>query len=142
MARLRRLEDEAAIRATLHAYGSALDYGDRAQFLDCFTADAEYVVVLRTSGAVAYECRGHDELAAYFDAHTHAPTAWHKHVVTNITVEVDGDSATAASYFLRIDAAPDAGPGTVLASGRYLDRLARNGDRWRIAGRRCEVENL
>jgi hypothetical protein len=47
VARLRRLEDEAAVQATLYAYGAALDYGDRDQFLRCFTPDAHYEVLRR-----------------------------------------------------------------------------------------------
>ena len=42
--RLDRLEAERDIAATMYAYGSAIDYGDRDRFLDCFTDDADYVV--------------------------------------------------------------------------------------------------
>jgi 3-phenylpropionate/cinnamic acid dioxygenase small subunit len=140
--RLTRLEDEGSIRNTLYAYGSALDYGDRDQFLGCFTSDADYYVTMRIGDGGAFEFHGRDELRDYFDAHTHAPAAWHKHVTTNPTITVDEDTATATSYFLRVDAGAVAGPATVLASGRYLDRLVRDGDRWRICSRKCEVENL
>jgi ketosteroid isomerase-like protein len=140
--RLTRLEDEAAIRDTLYAYGSALDYGDRDQFLGCFTPDADYFVTMRIEGAGAMEFHGYDELAGYFNGHTHAPAAWHKHITTNPMVTIDGDTATATSYFLRVDAGGEAGPAIVLASGRYKDDLVRDQDRWRIRSRRCEVENL
>jgi 3-phenylpropionate/cinnamic acid dioxygenase small subunit len=141
-ARLRRLEDDAAIKETLYAYGSALDYGDRAQFLGCFTADAEYVVTMRLTPEGGMVFRGHDELGAYFDGHTHAPDAWHKHVTTNIAASIDGDTAEVTSYFLRVDAGADAAPGTVLAAGRYVDVVVRDEGSWRIRSRRCEVENL
>jgi len=140
--RLTRLEDEAAICRTLYAYGSALDYGDREQFLGCFTGDAEYVVVMRTTGETALRFCGHDELTGYFDGHTHAPAAWHKHITTNPDVTLDGGRASATSYFIRVDAGAAAGPATVLASGRYRDELVRDGAAWRIRFRRCEVENL
>jgi 3-phenylpropionate/cinnamic acid dioxygenase small subunit len=140
--RLRRLEDEAAIRDTLYAYGSALDYGDREQFLDCFTTDADYYVSMRISGPSGMEFHGHEELGAYFDDHTHAPSAWHKHITTNPTIVPDGDTATVTSYFIRVDAGADAGPASVLASGRYHDTLVREGSEWRIRTSRCEVENL
>ena len=142
LGRLAQLEDQAAICRTLYAYGSALDYGDRDQFLGCFTEDADYVVTMRTTGETAMRFLGHDQLAGYFDGHTHAPAAWHKHITTNPEVTVRGDSAEATSYFIRVDAGPDAGPATVLASGRYLDELVQDGNRWRIRARRCEVENL
>src|SRR5690349_16036790 len=70
--RLQRLEDEAAIRETFYAYGASLDYGNRDQFLRCFTIDAEYTVTMRIAGVTAMEFHGHEQLAGYFDGHTHA----------------------------------------------------------------------
>jgi ketosteroid isomerase-like protein len=140
--RLDRLENERAIVDTMYAYGTSIDYGDRDRFLACFTDDADYVVVMR-SGDGGFSFHGHDELAQYFEDHTHAPAAWHKHVTTNPSVTVDGDTADAISYFLRVDAAAESGPAFVLASGRYLDEFVRERDgSWRIRFRRCEVENL
>jgi 3-phenylpropionate/cinnamic acid dioxygenase small subunit len=140
--RLARLEDERAIVATLYRYGDALDHGDRDQFLDCFTPDAVYEVRMRLDAGNDFTHTGHDELRAYFDGHTHAPAAYHKHVTVNPMVTVRSGTAEAQSYFLRVDA-PAAGPAVVLASGRYVDRLERDDDgRWRIRSRRCEVENL
>ena len=140
--RLRRLEDEAAVHATLYAYGAALDYGDRGRFLACFTPDAEYRVDMRLGGERTLEYTGHEQLTAYFDGHTHAPSAWHKHITTNPMVTIDGDTAIATSYFVRVDATDEAGPATVLASGRYQDELVRDGVGWRIRTRLCQVENL
>jgi ketosteroid isomerase-like protein len=141
--RLRRLEDDAAVQTTLYAYGAALDYGDRQQFLGCFTPDADYLVTMRIGGAGSgMQFHGHDQLGAYFEGHTHAPAAWHKHITTNPSITIDGDTATASSYFIRVDAEGAAGPATVIASGRYQDTLVRDGARWRIRSRRCEVENL
>jgi ketosteroid isomerase-like protein len=141
--RVARLEDERAIVATLYAYGEALDYGDRKLFLDCFTPDAEYAVEMRLGREGSFSYRGHDELTVYFDGHTHAPAAYHKHVTVNPVVVCDGDTATATSYFLRVDASAASGPAMVLASGRYIDDLVRDaGGRWLIRSRRCEVENL
>jgi len=141
--RLARLEDERAIVATLYAYGSAIDYGDRDGFLGCFTPDADYVVTMRLTPRGGFAFHGHDELGAYFDGHTHAPAAYHKHVTTNPSVSCDGATASATSYFLRVDASPASGPAVVVASGRYVDDLVRGTDgRWRIRSRRCEVENL
>ena len=142
--RLDRLEAERAIADTMYAYGRGLDYGERELFLNCFTPDAYYVVDMRLGGEATLEFRGHEELAKYYEDHTHAPDAWHKHVTTNPSISIDGDTATTVSYFLRVDASEsDAGPAFVLASGRYVDEFARGADGvWRIRSRRCEVENL
>ena len=90
--RVARLEDERAVLATIYAYGSALDYGDRDVFLDCFTPDADYVVDMRLGAEGSFRCHGHDELRAYFEGHTHAPAAWHKHVTVNPSVTCTGDA--------------------------------------------------
>jgi 3-phenylpropionate/cinnamic acid dioxygenase small subunit len=140
--RLGRLEDERAIVSTLYRYGEALDHDDRDEFLGCFTADAEYLVSMRIDTSHEFGFHGHEELGAYFDGHSHAPAAFHKHITTNPLVTVDGDTADVRSYFVRVDS-PGAGPAVVLAAGRYLDRFRRSDDgRWCIEARRCEVENL
>jgi 3-phenylpropionate/cinnamic acid dioxygenase small subunit len=140
--RLLRLEDERAIVSTLYRYGEALDHDDRREFLECFTADAAYLVSMRITTSNEFGFHGQEELGAYFDGHTHAPGAYHKHVTTNPLVTVDGDTADVRSYFLRVDS-PAAGPAVVVAAGRYLDRFQRSDDgRWCIQTRRCEVENL
>jgi ketosteroid isomerase-like protein len=120
--RLARIEDERAIVAILYRYGDALDHGDRDEFLDCFTPDAQYLVHMRMGSSDGLAFEGHEQLREYFDRHTHAPAA--------------------QSYFLRVDS-PAAGPAVVLAAGRYIDHLERSPEgRWRIRSRRCEVENL
>ena len=142
-ARVDRLEAERAIVAILYAYGHALDYGDRDEFLGCFTTDAAYVVAMRIGTDGGFSFHGHDELTTYFDNHTHAPEAWHKHITTNPMVTVSGDQATASSYFVRVDASDTPSPAAIVASGRYLDELVRDDTgQWRIQSRRAEVENL
>jgi 3-phenylpropionate/cinnamic acid dioxygenase small subunit len=141
-AQLARFEAERAIVATLYRYGDALDQGDRDEFLDCFTPDAEYEVRMRLDSANGFSYQGHEQLGVYFDGHTHAPAAFHKHVTVNPLITVDGETADARSYFLRVDS-PVAGPAVVLAAGRYIDRFEQAVDGgWRIRSRRCEVENL
>lgn len=139
---LARIRDERGIVATLYRYGDALDHDNRTEFLECFTPDAVYVVSMRIDPAKGFTFEGHDQLGTYFDGHTHAPAAFHKHVTVNPLITVDGATADAQSYFLRVDS-PAEGPAVVLAAGRYIDRFERGDDgHWRIRSRRCEVENL
>jgi hypothetical protein len=140
--RLRLLEDERDVLATLHRYGHALDYGAEAGWVGCFTADARYEVREPGNGTAgrvrAYD--GRDELAAFAARHTRAPEHFHKHVVVDPMIAVDGDRATAVSYFLRVDQA--GGERVVYAFGRYRDELVRGEDgRWRFAVRVAEVES-
>jgi 3-phenylpropionate/cinnamic acid dioxygenase small subunit len=139
---LARIDAERSIAATLYRYGDALDHGNREEFLDCFTPDSHYEVAMRIDPSSDFSYDGHEELRSYFDGHTHAPDAFHKHLTMNPLITVDGGGADVQSYFLRVDS-PQAGPAVVLAAGRYIDRFERGDDgSWRIRSRRCEVENM
>lgn len=134
--RLQVLEDRRAIVRTLFAYGHCLDYGDEAGFMDCFAADGEL-------GWSMYPqpLKGHDQIRAGFRRHTHAPDAWHKHMLVQPQISVDGDSALVRSMFFRLDPyISTAGP-EIYAFGRYVDTLVRCADgHWRIRNRIVEKE--
>lgn len=132
--RLQRLEDERAILDRLHAYCYSLDYGWRDEWLDCWTEDAVLAWPHETF-------TGRDDIGRAFDGHSHAPEAFHKHVVVEPRVRLHGDEATAQSYFARLNDSPE-GP-VVRSFGRYLDLLSRcDDDAWRIRERRLERESL
>lgn len=133
---------ERSITATLYRYGEALDLGDRDEFIDCFTADSHYQVDMLCGSTAPIVFDGHEQLTGYFDSHTHAPEASHKHLTVNPLITVEGDEADVRSNFIRVDS-PQAGPAVVLAAGRYVDRFQRGADgRWRISSRRAMVDNL
>lgn len=142
-ARLQRLEDERAILETLHRYGHSMDYGPDADFLSCFVEEGIWDVQMRRSGA-GFRCSGRAEIAASLEAQTsvRAPALYAKHVVVDARIVVDGDRATAVSYFLRVEPKDD-GPTRIVASGRYLDRLVRDSDgAWRFEERIAEIDDL
>ncbi len=131
--RLRWLEDEQDILKTLYAYGHSLDYGLEADWLDCWAEDA----VLKWPNREPLT--GHAALTTAFRAHTHAPQAYHKHVVVEPRIKIDGDRATADTMFARLDRYTS-GPG-IRSFGRYRDVLARCADgRWRFKERIAERE--
>jgi ketosteroid isomerase-like protein len=133
-ARLQRLEDEREILDTLYKYGHSIDYGIREQWIDCWTEDA----VLHWPHATF---TGHEEIGHAFDTHSHAPEAYHKHFLVEPRIRVDGDRATADSYFTRLNDSPS-GP-VVRSFGRYRDVLVRCDDgRWRINERQLDRESL
>lgn len=135
--RLTLLEDERAILALLARYGHSIDYGLEADWVDCFTADGVFDV--RRVDPAGERHVGREALAAFVADHTRAPAHLHKHVVVDPIVVVDGDEATAQSYFLRVDELR--GAPVIRSFGRYHDRLARGGDgRWRIRERVADVE--
>jgi hypothetical protein len=63
----------------------------------------------------------------------------HLHNITTHTCEIDGDRAHAESYVLVTLLSPDVTTATVMC-GRYVDRLERRHDEWRIVVRRATVE--
>ena len=132
--RLQRLEDEREILDTLYRYGHSIDYGQRDDWIDCWTEDA----VLRWPHATF---TGHEEIGRAFDTHSHAPEAYHKHFLVEPRIRLDGETATTDSYFTRINDSPR-GP-VVRSFGRYRDVLVRCHDgRWRIKERLLERESL
>ena len=132
--RLQRLEDERAILDRLYAYGHSLDYGLRDEWVDCWTED----------GVLAWPHEtfvGREAIGGAFDGHSHAPEAFHKHLLVAPRIRLEGDEATVESYFSRLNDSPD-GP-VVRSFGRYVDVLARSADGvWRFRERRLERESL
>jgi hypothetical protein len=63
----------------------------------------------------------------------------HLHNITTHTCEIDGDVAHCESYVVGAMVGRD-GTTMTLIGGRYLDRLERRDDVWRIALRRCTIE--
>jgi 3-phenylpropionate/cinnamic acid dioxygenase small subunit len=59
-----------------------------------------------------------------------------KHLITNVSVEVDDDrrSARARSYYTALQARPEL-PLQPIIAGRWHDRFERDGDQWRFADR-------
>jgi ketosteroid isomerase-like protein len=131
--RLRMLEDERAILVTMYQYGHALDYGYTEEFLDCFTHDGFW-----KSPRVGHFI-GKERLAHFFAWHTHAPSKYHKHLLIEPRIKLEGDDASVVSYWVRLDTDE---PGPCVASfGRYLDRLRRCEDGvWRFYERVIESE--
>lgn len=140
--RVETLESESSIMKTLYRLAITLDYGDNAAWLDCFVPDAvfEMVEVNETDRVVRVRHTSRDALAAFIPGHTHAPEHFHKHLVADPLIEVDGDSARCTSYLTRIDKGEN-GP-VFWSFGRYLDSFTKCDDgRWRVAERVIEVES-
>jgi ketosteroid isomerase-like protein len=131
--RLALLEDEREIVRTMTTYGHAVDYDLADEFRDCWVEDAVWSLPRREPA------RGYDAIMAVFHGHTHAPALYHKHLMIEPRIEVDGDRATVDSYYVRIDDF-EPGPG-VMSFGRYRDVLVRCDDgRWRFSERITEGE--
>jgi len=142
--RLELLEQEREILRTLYQYGHTLDHGPEPEFLDCFTEDGVWESLPRQiPSRPPREFRRFESragLVRFFRQHTHAPELYHKHLVVEPRITVQGGSATVESYYVRIDEHPD-GP-YIRGFGRYQDRLRRCPDgRWRFELRHVESED-
>ena len=128
-ARLRRLEDLEAIRALIAEYRRALDEKDFPAYAELFGDDGEFVA----DGGI--QARGRDEILAMLAELQRAGALTlaagdDRHLVANIEIALDGDSATASSTWVYLTRADG-----LAMVGRYADTLRRTADGWRFARR-------
>jgi hypothetical protein len=138
-ARLKTLEDERSIIQTLYRYGHSLDYGDEEAYVDCFTDDGVFEVRRRVAD-VTQRVVGRNARRVFVAQHSRAPEGWHKHMVVQPLINVDGDLASCVSYALVLVDHEDRP--LVRDFARYKDRLRRCEDgKWRIEERIAESES-
>jgi len=135
--RLRALEDEREIRDLIIRYAQRLDARDHAGYAGLFAVEG------RWSGRMG-DATGPDAIEAML-VENFGPTpenfinTQNFHLMSNILIEVDGDTATAESRLIYFARTAEATPGPMLA-GRYYDELVREGGKWRFAYRRVVGE--
>jgi ketosteroid isomerase-like protein len=88
------IEDRLAISDLFVRYATALDAGDVATVVACFTADA--VLESPAIGSIAGR-EAIREFAGRFAALREAGTQF-RHLITNLAAEVNGDRARATAY--------------------------------------------
>jgi uncharacterized protein (TIGR02246 family) len=123
------IEDRFGINDLFVRYTCALDAGDAATVIDCFTEDGTLV-----SPAVG-EHTGRAAITAFAHrfARFQAGGSQLRHVVSNLIMSVDGDRAQATCYltvFLTKN-----GTSRLLAPGRYDCELRRTDGQWRFQRR-------
>ena len=125
------LVDRADIHDLLVRLVLAQDARDWDGLAACFDPDASYT---HPGGVLA----GVDAIVER-SRNALAPLDASQHLLGSILVDVDGDEATAVSYFQaqHIRTGLDAGERYAIA-GTYRDRLVRSGGGWRIAQRTQE----
>jgi 3-phenylpropionate/cinnamic acid dioxygenase small subunit len=141
LARVTALEAERDILHNMYRYAHTIDVGDSEGWADCFTADGAF----QTRGAreeiyAPYRIEGRAALVDFVDHHTRPPGLWHKHMLVEPIVEIDGEEASAQSYFAVL--VEQDGHPIVRVMGRYVDRLRREDGRWRFAERNAFIESL
>jgi 3-phenylpropionate/cinnamic acid dioxygenase small subunit len=126
-----RVAAELEIRNLIARIALLADQGDLGEYADQFTEEAVWAFPHaprhgRADIQAGGEARRADGLTG--------PGSASRHVITNISVSIDGpDGATADSYFMFVQntsAVP-----TILNMGSYRDRFVRQGGTWRVARR-------
>jgi ketosteroid isomerase-like protein len=127
----RRAADELEIRNVVARLALLADDGDLNEYISLFTEDAHW-----EAGGFPPR-RGHAEILEGARqrraAGTQGPGTNTHHVVTNLTVRVEGDTATASAYYLMM-ANTNATP-TPRATGSYRDEFRRTPDGWKLSRR-------
>lgn len=141
-ARLQRLEDLEAVRATWLDYCRRLDSDDWEGLADVYAPDGELEMVGLNTLVPGIDgvYRGRRDIIDRFyqPAIDSAADVSKKlfatgHISTNMQIELQGDEATTLAYFFEIVAND-----TVLI-GTYQHRMQRDADRWRFKFLRITV---
>lgn len=120
--------DREAIRDLLARYTYNGDRGRIADLAACFAEDG----VLEFPGNNGTGPAG--VIAALTSGTRNADISFIRHHITNPLIEVDGDQATARSYFaVTSNNGPD-------HSGTYADKLIRTAQGWRFANRLVRID--
>lgn len=122
------MSDRDDITDVLLRYATGIDRRDWALFRTVFTDDCalDYGDIGSWNGV---------EAVTAFMEQTHAMAGHTMHRITNVGVEIDGDSATARSYVDALIMSHDNTSGAN-AAGVYDDALTRTAAGWRLARRR------
>ena len=124
---VQELIDKQAITEVIYRYCRGLDRMDADLVRSVWHAKgtADY-------GAEMFQGTGDGFVEWVWAAH--AGMERHSHQITNILIEVDGDSAASESYVtVALRTKAEAGQATeIVARGRYVDRWSRRDGRWAI----------
>jgi hypothetical protein len=127
-ARLRRLEDMEEIRRLFLDYARFLDAKDFGPCSRLFADEGEFVLPFESAvGPAAVE----QSMAGMLGKHLAADPGVDFHVIANPVVNLDGDRATARSFWLYVTADDDGHP-QLAQFGHYEDELIREHGRWRF----------
>jgi hypothetical protein len=131
---IQTLLDRQAIADVLHRYCRGCDRADEEALRDCFHPDATH-----RHGSFTGRSQAFVDLAMQIVR----PLKMCKHMVSNLTIDLDGDTAHSECHYLayhrRVNAATGADE-DYFAGGRFLDRLERRDGVWRIADRVGVIE--
>ena len=128
------VDDWRAIENLIFSYASLVDAGDFSAVGELFASGA-----FVGSGGVA---RGASEVSRMLQSMVILypdGTPRTKHVTTNVSVSVTGDTAESRAYFTVLQAVEDF-PLQTIAAGRYRDTFSRGSAGWHFTERQATVD--
>jgi hypothetical protein len=132
--RLQVLEDREAIRHLLERYIEFNETRDYRGYSRLFASNGE--IRLRRGSAT-----GPENIYQFMQSNFGAPLAANSmlrnaaHVLSNVIIEVDGDTATARSRWALLSPSKEDGSPRVAQSGFYNDKLVREKGEWKFLQR-------
>lgn len=130
---LAELCEKMAIRDVLSRYCRSLDRMDKPAAYGVFAAEATanyYGIYVGT---------GHGFIDWVWDAHLTMTS--HSHQITNVLIELKGDSAVSEAYVtVVLQQQRDSGAVELQTRGRYLDRWRKRDGGWQIVAREHIVD--
>lgn len=124
--KVQELWDREQIRQCMHRYSRGVDRFDRDLILSAFHAD-----FIDEHGKFVGDRDEFVEWALEQHGRVHLS---HQHLLMNHTCEIEGTTAHAETYFMFAGMNREGVPLTILG-GRYIDRLEKRNDEWRIVAR-------
>ena len=132
--------DRVAIQDLMMRYARAHDTTNAAAYPDIFAEDAQ---ILTANGVVLQDgldaiLAGVDSDRARFNPNADGSSETYgvmRHLVTNTTIELHGETATGVSYVQTEVYDEEAGRPEILSVGRYEDEYVKRGGRWLILRR-------
>ncbi|MDS0136320.1 MULTISPECIES: nuclear transport factor 2 family protein [unclassified Amycolatopsis] len=128
------MDDHRALENLVFGYATLVDAGDFAGVGELFASGTFAGSSGELRGAAEVERMLRETVIVYEDG-----TPRTKHVTTNLSLEVSGDTATGRAYFTVLQAVPGF-PLQTIAAGRYEDRFTRDESGWRFTERRATVD--
>lgn len=137
-----------AIEDLLADYAEAIDDDALERWPGFFTADGEYQIITRESfdaglpiGILYCDSRAmmEDRVRALRTANIYEPHSY-RHLLGRPRFQPDGDAFAARSNFCVFRIAQD-GNTVTFATGRYLDRIVRDGSALRFRSRRVVLDS-
>ena len=130
---IHRLEEKQKIIDLTIAYTWIIDHGPRERLREIFTEDAVFIIDTR-------HLNGIDEIRGKIER-TLGGLSASQHIVSNHQVSIDENTATSRCYLHAQHTlnGTEGGDNYVMA-GRYIDKLIRVGDEWRIIERKLILD--